>query len=163
MKKIVISALASAVMLSGVTSFAYATDKTATFKVQIQVTDGCSVAADDINFGIYSSLNNPSGIVKQGKISVSCNEGAAYSFKLNGGNNISGTDQRQMASGAARVKYDLTNITDGASTKLTPTTAVSGTALDDTVKDYVIEARIPQTAGATQGTYSDTVQVTLTY
>ncbi|KAF1708551.1 hypothetical protein CSC70_12970 [Pseudoxanthomonas kalamensis DSM 18571] len=158
------SLIATALIAAGVAGSAHAATDTATFQVQIVITESCdisTVAPTDIDFGTHTrSTGAPADAT--GTITVNCSNGTPYQIGLDNGQNALAT-QRRMANGGIFVPYNL--YSDNGRTVLwgntlnTDTVSGTGTAADQA---YTVYGRVPSTNYPT-GTYLDTVTATVIY
>lgn len=155
---------------------AQAATATGTLTVKATVAASCTVNTSAtgtttdavLDFGTVSSFaaNTDASTSSAGgsQVGVLCNNGTSWTLALDGGQNASGTSQRQMSGGTSElIPYDL--YTDSGYTTAIgiSTTALSGTGTGSEQK-YDIYGRIP--AGSTLpsvGSYIDTVTMTITY
>lgn len=131
----------------------------------------CSISAAPVVFGNYSKYLD---VTSTGTINVSCNlvsgagsEGQPYTLSINGG--LSGNFQpRAMSSpGGDALSYNL--YTSGSYATiwgdgLNGTEIVSGTLLGVSPDAlHTVYGRLPASQNPAQGTYSDTLQVTVNF
>lgn len=168
-----LSRLAGAVALA-VASAAYAATDTTAFKVQILITESCTistVAATDVNFGTNPRQSGASNIIATGQLSVNCSEGTPYAIGLTGGLYSTGAtpapvagDRRMKHSvlAAVFVPYELYQDA-GRSTFWGNTTGSrltgTGTGNNQAVPVYGSVTNVNFPAGV----YEDTVTATVTY
>ena len=124
-----------------------------------------TVSFGTLNFGTVSFLSRPVSVAGQqnaGAIQIRCNNGTAWRVGLGGGNS-GNTAARYLVGGpsAQRITYNL--YTNAAYTTVWDnTTGVAGIGNGQTV--YLpVYGRIPAQATPGVGSYSDTVQVTVTW
>jgi len=124
----------------------------------------CSVSTATMNFGTTGSL--ASAIDATTSIDVSCTNGANYNIGLNGG--LSGAINpaaRLMTLGPQQVIYGLYR--NAARTlgwgNSIGTDTVSGTLGGTGVNNHTVYGRVQVQATPGEGTYTDTVIITLTY
>lgn len=147
--------------------------------VQITIGTGCTVTNGTaggssntfgaLSFGNYADLNNlidgrSFGSSGGSSFGLQCSLGTAYSIALNGGQNATG-GQRRMVNSGAYVTYNLYQDSgrtqpwgDGGATG----TVLSGTGTGNS-EEVVVYGRVPAQTTPSPGTYSDTVQVTITW
>jgi spore coat protein U-like protein len=157
-----ISALAGAALIVGVSPALSAT-VTSTFDVQVLLTESCTI---DSPTTTVLDFGNPAGLSANVDqvlgLLVTCTNGTDFDVALNNGLNLN----RSMRLGATGnyVDYELytdnTFATPWPSTVGTPPYAFTGTGAQQTVDIF---GRIPPQATPLAGTYTDTIQVTLTY
>ncbi len=136
---------------------------TTSFNVTATVPTTCSVATNDLDFGMAGTL--AANIDASTTVSPSCTSGAAYHVGLNGG--LSGaTDptRRKMTKAAESVLYGLYR--DAARSlpfgDVIGSNTVSGVG-SGLAQSVPVFGRIPPQPTPSPGGYSDTIIVTLTY
>lgn len=140
---------------------------TGAFDVTLDVTDTCEVTAakgtQDINFGSFAAGADVTEALSSTPISVKCSNGTTYNIGLEGTGFLS-DDTLPVAN---KVAYQLLKTTGG---ELWGNTAseVGGTGTGmatDQAKEHTVYATLA--AGSTDnlpvGTYTDTVNVTVSY
>ena len=157
----------SLVLLCACSSAAYA-DTSATLSVSASIVAGCLVNSTgglygNLNFGTYSALSTAAVTVAlAGGVTLQCTPGVSVSMQVNGGlNNVSGRHLK-IGSGTAQIAYQL--FQDAARTQSlgiaqsvnVPYTNANAISLP--IYGYVL---LPGNQPA--GTYSDTLQVQLSY
>lgn len=130
---------------------------TTTLAASSDVAHACVVDPGTIAFGTYAADAARDGT---GALSIACTRGTTYSVALGPGNHSAGG--RQMASGAARLRYDLFS-DPGRSTPWDPATPVSGAAPSTARVALPVYGRIPAGQSVPPGAYSDTVQSTINF
>jgi spore coat protein U-like protein len=159
-----ISTLAGAALIVGA-SPAFAVTLNSTFDVQVVLTESCSIDSPNapgtvLDFGTPANLSAP--VQQILGLLVTCTNGTDFDVALNNGQNLT----RQMRLGATTnyVNYELytdnTFTTPWPSTVGTPPYAYTGTGAQQTVDIF---GEIPSQATPLAGTYTDQIQVTLTY
>lgn len=147
--------------------------------IQIIIGAGCTVNNGtsnattnnfgSITFGSYPSLANnidaqSVGAAAGSSFGIECANATNYSVALNSGLNSTGT-QRRMASGGNYVLYNLYQ--DAARSTPWGNGTNGGTSLagvgNGANQDMVVYGRVPNQTTPATGTYSDTVQVTITW
>lgn len=150
--------------LLGFAQTARAQTSTATFTVTASVLASCTVAGGvPLAFGVVTP-----GVLKDGNVLVSavCTVGTPYTLALDAGIGSGGTvASRRMTSGADTLEYTL--FQDAARTTLwgdgtvgTSTRSSTGTGL---LQSFTVYGRVPSSASASVGTYSDIITLTATY
>jgi len=128
-----------------------------TLTVTATVAATCSVSASSLNFGTYTVSTNTD---QSGNISVTCTTGTPYTVELDGGTNASGSTRR-MVNASSYLTYELyTDSGRGTVWNNTNTVAGTGTGAAQSIPLY---GRIPSSQNVPAGTYTDTVQITVTY
>ncbi|MBD8524657.1 Csu type fimbrial protein [Pseudomarimonas arenosa] len=164
---------AAAVFISGA---AWAATDTDNLSVTAEVVADCTVVvATDVAFGNYlpitthgaagADLDNTAG-----DIDITCTDGSSYTVTLGQGSNAGGgsTDadpDRRMISGGDFLSYSLFSDA-GFTTEWgnTAGTGVAGTGDGAASPDgLTIYARVPRGQDVPQGSYADTVVVTVTF
>jgi spore coat protein U domain-containing protein, fimbrial subunit CupE1/2/3/6 len=149
------AALAAAAMALGL-SDAQATTATANLNVSLQVTSSCTVSATPLNFG---SATLSSNVDATATISVTCGSGNGYSVTLGDGQHSVGSGM--LASSSGLVEYSL--YTDSnRSAAWFGATAVPGTGTGS-AQSIPVYGRVPASTGTVPGSYSDVVQIIVTY
>lgn len=150
-----------------------AVTKTASVNVSTTLVASCTagttvngvVSFGTLNFGTTAFLSravNVTGQQNAGAIQIKCNNGTAWRVLLGGGNS-GNTTSRYLVGGpsAQRVTYNL--YTSAAYTTVWDNvTGVAGTGTGQTLF-LPVYGRIPVQATPAIGTYSDTVQVTVSW
>ncbi len=134
---------------------------TSTLLVTATVSAACVVSTTPVAFGVY---NPTAGTVLDGsgKVSVLCTNGTNYSVSLDGGGQADVLG-RAMSNGADFLQYQL--YSDAARVAVWGTTGgelvnATGTGL---LVDHTVYGRVAASQNVTQGSYTDTVNVTVTY
>jgi len=131
--------------------------QTANLIVDATVAKTCHVETSAVHFGTYDHLAT-SPTDGAGSISIDCTAGTTPTISLNEGGGGSST-QRSMQNGAARLDYDLYQ-DSGHSTAWPINTAVNAAGAVVTADVY---GRIPTGQNKPEGSYSDTVVVTVVF
>ncbi|EOW1326301.1 spore coat U domain-containing protein [Klebsiella aerogenes] len=148
-----------------------------TFKVTAQITTGCLLGngtgtpgADfgTLNFGSMSSLYSNVDVASSagaGSIVVACTPGMAISLALDYGINGGSAAQRYMSNSTGNtLAYQLFQDANRSTVWGTGAQAYSVASFPNTTQTYTVYGRLFATNGfPAQGSYSDTVTVTLTY
>lgn len=170
------TALALAAVAFAGTANAGPSPQSGSFTVTANVANSCVITATPtLAFGSYdpTDANNTAALDGQSSISVRCTRGTVATVALaQGGNPATGSTcaapLRQMASGAERLRYDLYQNTArttvwgcqtgaGANTQgFTSTSSLTPT----TLQTY---GRVPAGQDVPAGSYTDTVQVNVTF
>ncbi|WP_372865147.1 spore coat U domain-containing protein [Spongiibacter sp.] len=146
---------------------AFAATTTTTFSVTATVVDSCSVSAANLAFGNVAPVNNLN-IDATGSVTVTCSLGTSYAVALDDGTNSSdgSVNTRRMTDGLSNyLSYQM--YTDVGRTDVWGETSgtddVTGTGTGLSVP-IVVYGRIASGQQETQtGSYTDTVNVTVTY
>lgn len=151
----------------GLVSQANAGTASTNFQVTINITNACdaaSLTAGNVDFGTHTFLD--SNITASSNLTVKCTTGAPYQIALNAGANPAtpgDTTTRRMINGTNYVPYNLySDAAYSASWGDTSTTgqlSETGTGVTQTFPIYgkASPGNVPA------GTYTDTVQATVTY
>ena len=128
------------------------------FRSSVTITATCTVANGTLAFGSQAASALSANIDATGTFTVNCTNNANYAITMDNGVNASGVQRRMNDGGTGYLNYNL--YSDAGRT--TSWGSVSGTATgaNQTISVY---GRIPSGQTATAGSYSDTVQFTVTY
>lgn len=152
------------VLCLGVIGSALAQTSTATFAVTATVLPACTVVGGvPLAFGVVTPGTQRDGSVT---ITATCTLGTPYTLALDAGTGSGATvAARRMTSGTDTLQYALYQ--DSARTTLwgdgtagTSTRSGTGTGLTQT---FTVYGRVPSSAVAPVGSYTDTITVTATY
>lgn len=137
-----------------------------TFQVLANVTGVCAVSATDINFGTYDPIVTHQATPNDalGQIGVSCTTGVVAAVALDLGVNANGSTRRMAGSGGGFLTYEIysdSNHADiwgsGANEVVLPVS----TSINERV--FTTFGRMPAAQDVPEGTYVDTITVTVTY
>ncbi len=163
-----------ALALSTTVAYAGPSPQTGSFNVTASVARSCNITGtSDVAFGAYdpADANFSSPLDASGSVTVRCTKNTTYDIALGqGANAASGSTcaapLRRMASGTERLAYGLFSDAGrttawgcDASNDVTRTETV-GPSSPDTVTVY---GRIPAGQDVADGSYSDTVTVTVSF
>lgn len=140
---------------------AHAATANSTMAVSANVQATCSITANPLAFGTYSSGQSDAATT----LSVSCTNTTTYNVGLDAGTGTGATvGARKMASGSQSLTYavytDAGRSNVWGSTVGTNTVAGTGTGSAQTLNVY---GRIPAGQLPTPGAYTDTITATITY
>jgi spore coat protein U-like protein len=141
---------------------ALAAEATGSFDVSATVGDSCSVSAADLAFGNVDPLS-ATATTATAAIDVTCSNGTSYDVGLDAGGAAGATvTSRAMGDGdSTTLNYAL--YTDAARTNTVGTDTVSGTG-NGSAQTQTVYGEIPGSqSGVPTGTYSDTINLTVTY
>lgn len=149
--------------------------QTGSFGVTATVAKSCNITSTgNVAFGAYdpSDTHLSTPLDATGSITVRCTKGVAYAVALDqGASSAAGSTAaaplRQMTDGGTeRIRYDLysdaprTTVWGGTAATDVNNTETTGPSSPDTLTVY---GRIPAGQNAAEGSYSDTVNVTVTF
>jgi spore coat protein U-like protein len=134
---------------------------TTTLLVTATVVAACNVSTTPVAFGTY----NPTAVTDHdgtGTVSVTCTSGTSYTVSLDGGGQADAT-ARAMSSGAEKLSYQL--YSDSVRTTVWDSTGPGQVSDEGTGSaiDHTVYGRIPSGQNVPPGSYSDTINVTITY
>jgi len=158
----------TAAVLAGAAAFAvspaFAGNATGSINVGLTVTDDCTIATNDIDFGSTGIVE--SNIDTSADITIECTKGTAYAIGLDGGSTGNNTAARKMtAGGADTVNYQLYS-NAGYSTvwgNTVGTDTVDSASATGGNETHTIYARVPSHQNVPIGTYADTITATIWY
>ena len=117
-RKLVVSALAAAVLAIGNVSASTTSPQTSTFHVSITIQNVCSISTTDVNFGTWadaSSAHDSATNGSDGNVQVTCTGAGPILVTLNAGlNHPTFGASRMSAGGAAFVGYALYSAANGS-------------------------------------------------
>lgn len=143
----------------------YSETETASFTVSATVTDTCqNLTASNISFGTYNPLSSSNTDVT-GSIAITCTNNTSYSIALSAGNSGSFSARQLNDGGSNNLNYNLYTSSGystvwGDGTGSSSTVNQTGTGSSDSTTVY---ARLPGSQSIPNGSYSDTINVTVTY
>jgi spore coat protein U-like protein len=143
---------------------ASAATATSSFNVTMTIQGQCTVAsATNLQFGTVGVLANP--VTASSTIGVQCTNTTPYNVGLNAGLGTGATvTTRKMTGGGTTVNYTLYR--DAGYTQIwgitVGTDTVSGTGTG-AVQNLTVYGQVPAQTTPAPGSYTDTVQVTVTY
>ncbi len=151
----------STVVMSG---SAFAATATTTMPVSMTITAGCQVSAGTLAFGTATGLF--SIVNATTTLSVTCTNTTPYTIGLDagGGTGASTTTRKMTGPSAATISYQLFQnaglTTNFGNTISTDTVAGTGSGSAQSISVY---GRVPVQTSPAPGSYSDVVNVTVTY
>lgn len=146
-------------------STSYGATETTSFSVTATVTDVCqNLTANNINFGAYNPLT-ASNTDASGDIHITCTNNTSYSVALSSGGSGSYSTRQLSDGGSNSLNYNLYtssnhNTVFGDGTGSSDTVNQIGSGSQDTITVY---GRIPAGQSVANASYSDTINVTVTY
>ncbi len=142
-----------------------ATDTT-TFQVTATVNDTCAISASDLTFGTYDP--NAGDMDATTTVTATCTVGTEYDIGLDTGTNggSAGSTTRAMSDGSGKyLDYEL--YTDSARStewgNTVGTDTINNPSASAGGNDETVYGRIPGGQYVAAGTYSDTINVTITF
>ncbi|MDK3017345.1 Csu type fimbrial protein [Pseudodonghicola flavimaris] len=155
-----------AVALCGYTGPVVAQTATATFGVQIVISDDCEVTSTEtLDFGTQGVLTT--AVTSSADLQITCTTGTGYSIGLNEGATTGGTTATRLmevSGGGATIGYEL--YSDSARTSnwgdTIGTDVVTGTGTG-AAQTYTVYGTVPSQTTPAAGTYTDTITVTVTF
>lgn len=141
-----------------------AATSTSNFQVSATVSSSCSMSTSNLSFGTYDPL---ALVAATGTttVSVTCNLTTPYALKLDGGSTASSISSRAMTDGAGHnLSYQLytsalhTTVWGDGTTGSTVTGVGTGLAIPS-----VVYGQISTGQNVPNGTYNDTIAVTLSF
>ena len=166
-------AIASAIIAAGaagLSATSYAATDTATMAVTTSVSMSCTITAGAMTFASYDPTDAADNDANATITSTCTAGGAAVITMGQGDRSRSGSTDaiplRAMYSGGDDGEYLLYELySDSAGGTAWGNTSATGKAItaDGTAQDFTAYGRIPKNQTVSSGSFSDTVQVTLTY
>ncbi len=158
--------LAGAVLFSAGSAMAAGSASTS-MSVSASVATNCVFKnSPTIGFSTYDTITGAE-VDAQGTISIACTKGTVATVALDNGanhSNASGGFQRAMANGSNYLNYDIyQNNTFTTWWGTTTNAEVEPAAPSSAAVNYTAYAKIPTGQDVPQGTYSDTVGVTVSF
>jgi spore coat protein U-like protein len=132
------------------------------FAVTMQEAQACSMNVTGVNFGSYDVFSK-AALHSTGNINMNCPNGVGYTIGLSAG---SGTyQQRGMSSGTHTLNYNLYTAANravvwGDAISGGATESGSGTGMN---VNHVVYGRIPPRQNVRAGSYSDTINLIITF
>jgi spore coat protein U-like protein len=152
--------LAGAAACLGPAGPGWAATDTDQLTVTATVQSGCALNGGTLNFGQYTS-GQTTDLDVQGTINyANCN--GNLSFELDGGGS-GNVNARQMSSGANRLNYQIYRTSARNTVWGTGTQAQAVQLLTTQSGSVAVYGRIPRAQAVPAGTYSDVVNITLTF
>ena len=132
------------------------------FALITQELRACSINVTGVNFGTYDVFSN-AALDSTGKINMNCPSGVGYSISLSGGSG--NHTQRVMSNGAHALNYNLYTAANrafvwGDATSGGASVSGSGTGMS---VNHVVYGRIPPRQNVRAGSYSDTINLIITF
>lgn len=138
-----------------------------TITSQLIITPGCTIVANNLNFGTASGL--AANLDASSTLQVTCTLNGAYTVALNGGTITGNVSDRRMQKGAGPDQIGYQLYRDSGRTLVwgeTPSrggaNVVAGTG-DGLAQTLTVFGRVPAQAAKPPGAYLDTVTATITF
>jgi spore coat protein U-like protein len=137
--------------------------RTFSFTASATISNLCNVSAATLNFG--STINLTATVDQSSTIQAQCTNSTPYNIGLNAGTGAGATvAARKMTSGGSMINYSLYR--DAARSLVWGTTigtnTISATG-NGSSQNHTVYGRVPVQTTPDPGTYSDTINVTVTY
>jgi len=146
-------------LLAAIPSAASAATATTSFAVSATVADSCTVSAAALDFGSYAVASASAATTT---VTVTCTTGTTYHVALDDGVNFDAT-RRMVSGGTNFLEYELyTNEGHTIRWGSTGLTDVDGTGAGS-AQALTVYGLVPSGQFVTAGSYSDTINVTVTY
>jgi spore coat protein U-like protein len=139
----------------------------ANMQVNADVIRKCTIAAQPLAFGDYDpvSANATAALDAQTTLSVACTKGTAVTIAMDNGSNAQGRTRRMTGGPATFLQYEVYRDSsrtqrwgDGAFEQLD-----GGTAPSRDPRQFIVYGRVTGSQDVTQGTYQDTILVTVQF
>jgi len=135
--------------------------ETGNLKVQITITEECTLGIGDIDFGSQGVLDE--NVDADGSITVTCTNGTDYTLSLDTGSGTDASEVTRFMTGAGgTIAYSLYKDVGRSTLWGTGENAFSGIGTGAAVP-IPVYGRVPLQNTPAAGEYSDTVTVTLAY
>ncbi len=150
------------ILIQFITYHAWAGSQTSTFNVTTTVNANCLISTNTLDFGNYTGSQIDASTI----LGINCTNGTPYTIALNVGTGSGASfANRILTSGSSTMMYNLYTDTTrstvwGDSTSSTQIINDTGTG---TNQNHTVYGRLPGTQTPTNGTYSDTITVTVSY
>jgi spore coat protein U-like protein len=154
---------ALAAFLSGlaVTGGAVAATKTGTFTVTVAVQSACAVTGATLDFGTYTAGQTTDRDLRADIAYSDCGPGT-ITLELDGGG-AADVAARKLRSGTNVLNYNLYRDSNRTALFGTGTNARTATLTGVSSGIFSVFGRIPKSQAVPVGTYTDTVNITLTF
>lgn len=162
-----LSVMAAAVATLCLAQAGYAADATGVMNITAAVTPDCTVGASSLAFGSNTTSAIQAGNVDAtGTVSVNCSAGIAYTVKLDIGAGAGASfASRKLTAGANLLDYSIYDTAprtsvwgDGTAGSVTVAGTGSGSAQSINAYGRIFSGQTPPA-----GSYTDTINVTVTY
>lgn len=143
---------------------ALAATATATIPVSMTITAGCQVTTGSVAFG--SSAGLFSTVVASVNLNVTCSNSTAYTIGLDAGSGSGATTTTRKMTGPSATTINYGLYRDAGLTAYFGNTAGTDTVAgvgNGSAQNVTIYGQVPAQSGIIAGSYSDIVNVTLTY
>lgn len=155
-------AFALSALAAGLLAASAGAEETATLSVQVAVQESCSLSGSTLDFGTYAS-GQSAALDGEGSITYSsCPEGT-LTIALDGGGSGNINARRLSASGGAALEYQLYRNSARNQIWGVGAEAQQIVLLVPDSGSVAVYGRIPAGQEVSAGTYTDTVNVTMTF
>ncbi len=166
--KLLKTRIALAVGLLATSSLALSATESTTIGVTAEVVDACSVTAAPLAFGQFDTAVNNTDKDASTTIDVTCSNGTAYNVGLDAGGATGATvTSRQMTGGTGTDLLDYALYSDSGRSSNWGDTVGTDTIADTgsgALQVKSVYGRVPSgQSSAPTGSYSDTINVTVTF
>lgn len=166
--------LAATVILAAIAAPSLAATETSSLAVSASVENACAIGDGAISFGATNALvvnaNGTAGTTvdvdadSAATISIICTNGATAAITADAGANAVGATRKMLSGTVDLLTYELyTNAGRGTILNATNSITYNGTGLATTNTSIYGRILAADLATAVKGTYSDTVNLTITY
>jgi spore coat protein U-like protein len=166
-RKLLVSALAAAVLAIGNVGAAAPPTATTTFQVTITIQNSCGITATDVGFGTFADASVAHNEGSSGTVSVTCTGKGPIKVTLDAGANNPTFGSSHMNFGANFVGYALYSAANGTGLLgdgVNGGTPVFNGTSTGALQNFTIHGYTDTSGGPVpDGTYSDTVTATVTF
>jgi spore coat protein U-like protein len=140
---------------------------TANMQVSANVIRKCVLVTNPLNFGSYDPVqtNSTSPLDGQAMIRVSCTKGTAINIGMDDGTNAQGTVRNMTGGAASLLGYELYK--DANRTQRWGSSATerydAGVAPSRDPRDFIVYGRVPGAQDVPEGSFLDTILVTVQF
>ena len=155
------AAIAALILGLGTAGDAGAVTKTATLGITVAVQSACSVTGGTLDFGTYTAGQSTDKDAQMNIAYTDCGPGT-ITLELDGGG-AGDTAARKLRSGSNLMNYNLYKDSARASLLGSGASGRTNTLTAITSGTFAVFGRVPRSQAAPAGTYTDTVNITLTF
>lgn len=136
-------------------------------QVSANVAKRCTFTISNISFGTYDPIgaNQAAALDGTGSVVVTCTRGTVATVAINVGSNAQGAVRRMAGGTSEFLTYELYK--DGGRTQVWGEAGAAALVLPAapsiSPRTFEVYGRVPQSQDVTQGAYSDTAQVTVSF